>query len=554
MVMLYSVQTQENVDVPRGQVKQALDSGSFLPLREMRIREPGSRVSTPIPGAMFRNALEIGFQPWEKADEYKGTGYEFAALAAGAASGISFGLSDLILEKGLDVDVGNLRKAQEEMFTLGEIGGVIGSLFIPGGAVGAAVKVGRGAKALKIARGMTIAPRQVARLGGATAEAVEGQALKWLAGAAAPESAGFLAKAAAKAAGIGAGGAIEGAIYGVGRGVSDIAFSEKALGDVEAVGEALVAHVGPTMFWAGTAGAAFGGLASLTGSATQGLTRKIIGRLEEAAGNNRVGLTAFAEEHTLKALGMTNTGAKAYRKNKPDVFKTLQDEALVPPGVSKPELVAGIVAAVEKHGTLIGTHVEGFDTFIADNAPQVMQRLGFITQEVKKLKKLIKRRKSQGVKSAALKPTREKLAVFEREAATISKHVNVPWMPTVIQRLENKLRRPPPGVKSTLDIGLFWQRVDRAAREAIKDFQGDFRGDLALTFQEAHSLKSKFGQMGYKFGRSLNPADKTMAGGFRAIEGEMRREFQRARTALIKQTPKLSSEPGFTEALGESVW
>jgi hypothetical protein len=553
MVMLFSVETQESVDVPRDQVRQALDSKAFLPLREMKITEPSTGTTVSVPGALYRNALELDFQPWEKSDEYKGSAYGAAALAAGAASGISFGLSDLILEKGLDVDVGNLRKAQEEMFMMGEVGGIVGSLFIPGGAVAAGAKLTKGAKAFQIARGVTVAPRAVASFGGRTAKATEGLALKWLAGAttaAEAEAAGVLTKAAAKAAGLGVGGTLEGTAYGIGQGISDIAFSEKALGDNEAIGEALTAHIGPTALWLGGAGAGFGGLASLTGSAFKGLTKRIVGRLEEAAGKNRVGLTAFAEEHTLKALGMTAAGAKKFRKSKPDIFKTLQDEGLIVPGASTEELIKGVASNVEKHGTLIGLHQEGFDNFIQGVAPQAMERLAAITKQTKSLRRQMAKKLKKGVTKAALAPQREQLRVLTREAATIAnKHVHAPWMPTVIQRLKNKLKRPPAGVAPTFDIGRFWQEVDKAARGAIQGFTRNFRGDLALTFQEAHSIKVKFGQLGYKFGKSINPADKSMAAGFRAIEQEMRREIQRARTALTKKNPSLA---GSLESLKNS--
>ncbi|MHC4718818.1 MAG: hypothetical protein ACYS5V_17795 [Planctomycetota bacterium] len=273
MATLYNRQGQP-VEVPDAQVIQALSSGEFslpkgqtVPMATATGEVYGMSVADAVAAAAEEGLTFEGAeqrQAREVQEQYGATiGQEVTAGLAGAARGLTFGLSDQALV-GLGVnpeDLSGLRQANPWASTGGEVAAVAGSLLIPGAQ----------GQALNLLRGAGAAPRAAARLGVGVERAVSR--------AVAPLAArGPLGRMAARGIEVGAGSAVEGALYGGGMGIS-----EMAMGDLEATAENLVASVGAGAVIGGGFGAALGGgfkgmaeLAKGTGRLTkrtaQGLT------------------------------------------------------------------------------------------------------------------------------------------------------------------------------------------------------------------------------------------------------------------------------------------
>lgn len=263
--------TGRAVQVPDDQVIAALQSGQYgLPRGQgVPMVAPDGTVYEMSMDDALAAATEEGAtfegtgarRGRELQEEYGATlGQEITAGLAGAARGLTFGLSDQALV-GLGVkpeDLSGLREANPWASTGSELAAIAGSLFIPGGqgrALGLLGRTAEGgsvtAKALTGAgKGLRVAgyaPRQVARLGLGVEKAV-GAKLAPLA------AKGALGRVAARGLEMGAGSAVEGTLYGGG-----IAVSEMALGDIEGTAENLVALIGMGTLLGGGFGAVLGG-------------------------------------------------------------------------------------------------------------------------------------------------------------------------------------------------------------------------------------------------------------------------------------------------------
>lgn len=168
-------------------------------------------------------SLRAGSQPVTEAEAFRdkraksGLGQVVAGVS-GAASGASFGLSDLAARGIQDVtgikvadEIRASKEANPTTAAIGNVGGAIASsLLLPGGGlVGAASKLGAG-----------VVERVGASLGADVAK-------------------GVLASAVKKGTAAAAGSAVEGALFGGGQ-----TLSEQSLGDPRSLGESLVANVG----------------------------------------------------------------------------------------------------------------------------------------------------------------------------------------------------------------------------------------------------------------------------------------------------------------------
>lgn len=208
--------------IPEAEASQALAEGraSFRKDAEVHMRDPATGRAMILPAENASKALAQGFslipagevaaKLQEKADreKYGGVVQGAKALAEGAASGVSFGVSDQFLT---DMGADTAKRAEHQGLArgVGEVAGTVGSLFLPGGAV--AKGAGTAAKVGAAARVATAAPRALAR----GAEALGAGVTRRLGGG-----------LGARALGAGVAGAAEGAAYGAGQVVSRAALQE----------------------------------------------------------------------------------------------------------------------------------------------------------------------------------------------------------------------------------------------------------------------------------------------------------------------------------------
>ena len=281
MALLWHTKTGQQATVPDDQVAQAIASGDYGFRKDEKvalINRAGKAVE--VDGVNAFAALNDGYRV-ETADETQArldrqkygesVGAEIAAGAAGVARGVTIGLSDLALTKSGAVDPETLQKLREynpAASTGGEVAGVLGSLLLPGGAVGTVAKGAKGATS--VVRGVSAAGQATERLV-ARAIATEGAqgVARQIVGRVLPKVAGS---------------AVEGAFYGSGQEIT-----ESALGDTELTAERLLAGAGMGAMIGGGAAGAFGlgGVALEAGVRGAGKalssTAKAIGRLYENA-------------------------------------------------------------------------------------------------------------------------------------------------------------------------------------------------------------------------------------------------------------------------------
>lgn len=284
------------------------------------------------------------------AQEKFGTGVvnPLAAAAAGAARGLSFGLSDIALTKSGLVEpetLKGLEKYQPAASLAGEVGGVAGSLLVPvGPAVGAVGKAAQVATAP--VRGVSKA-----------AQAAGKAAVEVL-----PEATTAMGRIARGGAEMAIGGAAEGALYGAGR-----ALTEHAFGDPADLGEAVLAHAGITALLGGTLGGALG-ITGAAGAESLAAWRKMFPQkqpLPPEAGKMAVNRTPEGKPEVI----VTAPEGTLARQLQEDGVKTSEIDKLYKTGKLKPH-----DADIVKSGQELGVPVFEMQRS-ADDAVQTMQEV-----------------------------------------------------------------------------------------------------------------------------------------------------------------------------------
>ena len=135
MPKMYSVSKKEWIDIPEAQVQQAYASGDFVFAKGERVHValPDGRYGSVL-GEDFGEAVRAGAtydlasdrqERVEKA-EYEGKNVEALLLAAGR--GLTFGLSDVALEKMgaySNEELENIEEYNSVLSGVGEIGGML---------------------------------------------------------------------------------------------------------------------------------------------------------------------------------------------------------------------------------------------------------------------------------------------------------------------------------------------------------------------------------------------------------------------------------------------
>lgn len=240
---LYDLANKKEVTLADTDVESAVKSGNFALPKDARIEvlsPEGQRGS--IASNEAADAFGKGFKyvsPGQVKDELlqkeygEGIGNEAAALGLGAARGLTFGLSDQVLEKTGAVSEEALRELQDRN-PISSMTGEIGATVIPALASGGSSLVAKGAA------------KTLPALAAKASEKVGEAALKSFA----KGSTSQIVKNAVK---MGVGSAVEGALYGTGQMIS-----EEALGNSDFNAESVLANVGLNTAMGGSIGAALG--------------------------------------------------------------------------------------------------------------------------------------------------------------------------------------------------------------------------------------------------------------------------------------------------------
>ncbi len=242
------------------------------------LRHPQTGMVIPVPEADIADAIAAGFVPTSSAEtasalrkeRYGGAGYGLLSGLAGAGRGATFGLSDVLLTKGglaAPETLSALREANPTASSVGELGGIVGSMFVPASPVarlvGGAGKLGEAATA-------------------ATARALGGSAARAL-----PQLTGTLAREGAIGAALGVGGA-----------TTDVAL---------APGEMSPGEIAARLLGGGGKGLAWGsGLGALSWAARTGVGRlrdRYTLGLDEIRGLRTERAALEAERESLRASG-----------------------------------------------------------------------------------------------------------------------------------------------------------------------------------------------------------------------------------------------------------
>lgn len=237
-----------------------------------------------------------------EAKQFGGVGQGLKAVGAGAARGLTFGLSDVAATQfggeSARQELAGLKEHRGVLSGAGEVGGMLLPLALSGGAAapieGAEAGAGILGGAARVAGAL---PRGVAALGEGAADIagnVVGRGATSLVG-----------RVAQKAIPMAAGGALEGAAYGAGQTIS-----EAALGDEELTAEKLLAGAGHGALIGGVAGGALGAISAGGKYALE--------KLAARGGEGTLGsaIENFADKQTIRALGakpsdITKLGADA---------------------------------------------------------------------------------------------------------------------------------------------------------------------------------------------------------------------------------------------------
>lgn len=247
MPQLLNRETLQLEEIPDELVGDALASGGYAIERDAQVRainQEGQPVY--ISGAEAPEAFALGGYRYESAAQEAARKQQeqygdrdAAAFAAGAARGLSFGLSDQALTKtGLVAPetLAGLKEANPNVSLAGEVVGTAAPMILSGGSS-------------LLAKGATKAGAGV--LGVAKAgSAVEAGVAGLLGAEAATSLAGKIATTAISKA---AGSAVEGAFYGAGQ-----LISEQALGRPDLNAEKVMAHIGLSALVGGAVGGGLG--------------------------------------------------------------------------------------------------------------------------------------------------------------------------------------------------------------------------------------------------------------------------------------------------------
>lgn len=293
-------------------------------------------------------------------EKYGGAGGTALAGLAGAARGLTFGLSDVALTKSGAVEPATLEGLKEEHPIAEAVGQGLG-IALPILATAGAAAPAAGVKgALQTAASLT-GPGLAMRAGQAATRAAQ-QALT----GGVPTS--LASHIAARAIATGAGSAVEGAFYGAGQDVS-----EAALGDRNITVQSLLAHAGPMAVLGG-------GLGSIIGAAEVAVPAALKGAadsLSSAVAKAKEAYPGFQERFTGIPADQVREGMAKYAAAFKDPREVVRLERNLGGAL---EDVANHVEKAQKKMYGLGRPIET-ETLLAGLDPAVLAEKAAVTRE-----------------------------------------------------------------------------------------------------------------------------------------------------------------------------
>ena len=238
MPKMFNIALGEWRDIPEGEVQGAYESGQYVFAKgaSVPVALADGRYGT-IKGEEFKDVIRAGggydlpSERQHRADEEKYDSRNAEALLLAAGRGLTFGLSDVALEKmGVysDEEIQGLEDHNAILSGIGEVGGALAPALLTGGGSALAAT---GVKGL-LKRGVHYSPAGFATRAAAAAESAIGKKL----GVEALEGG---SKMLAAVPGFAAAGSVEGALFGAGE-----TFSEELLGRTDKTAEQIVGDIG----------------------------------------------------------------------------------------------------------------------------------------------------------------------------------------------------------------------------------------------------------------------------------------------------------------------
>lgn len=337
----------DGTPVPDEQAQEALAQGAAFARRgaEIPMLDNSGR-PVWVPSGELQAAAKQGFRyesagaaEFRKYQETAGLAEGTKAFAEGAASGLTLGISDPVLQSMRSPEERKEAGFRAEEFSgargLGEFAGSVGPALVTGGGSVAAQGAVQGAKAaLKhgAATALRASPAGLAARGGAALERGATQLL----GRAAPKS-------LAKAGGVAVAGAAEGAAFGAGHALSEAALAPD--GDYEGLGEKMMAGAKKGAMF----GAILGGGVSAAGQAVGAAARKASSSkaISEFAGE-------LAEDSAVKAIASGKRPMREIRGRESKIGRELLENDIVKGGRSKEAMLEAAEQVRNKKGAEIG--------------------------------------------------------------------------------------------------------------------------------------------------------------------------------------------------------
>ena len=377
-------ETGQVSDVSMATAQKAIQTGQYDIEKGKYNIKRGDEVFS-VEATELPNVLQHGFR-LETSEETRARTLEtkygdrdVSAALAGAARGVTFGISDQIMTKALGVKkdtLANLKEANPYSSAAGELGGIGASIIATGG-IGAAgqagVKVGGRLTAKAIARSAVSGPGVLAR----GSQRVGQETAKKLIGQVAGET--LKRQAARKALQLGTEGALEGAAYGAAQLVS-----EEALGRAELSAENLLASAGMGALLGAGVGGVLGGGSKLIAPSINKSAKAIGAGVRKSIDTvtpfslSREGLEEVAEQSALKATGARGSDIRRLKTESRvrqvgrDLLDYTDDEGnrLFKAGMDADELAEKLPKARAQVGNKLGNIRDKVDDYIQANTQQ----------------------------------------------------------------------------------------------------------------------------------------------------------------------------------------
>ncbi len=486
MPKMFDTRAQQWREIPDNQVQAAYESGNFVFAKgeKIHIQAPDGRFGT-IDESELNQALRAGasydtaLARQERADkaEYEGKNAEALLLAIGR--GLTFGGSDVALDKLGVYDEEELRKIEEHNAVLsgvGEVGGMLlPAVFTGGGTAvaGAAAKAGVKAGAKKA---LAVTPAGLAHRSAAAAE-------KGVAKLLGVEGAVGGSRMLRAAPGMAVAGGVEGALFGAGE-----TFSEELLGRTDKTAEQIAGDIGFAALLGGGLTGAFAATPAVIAKAfqSQAKTTYPTGLAKKVAD--------FKDKYTAAMTGVDT-----------DILSKTRDPKFLDDYLGFSEIQDGLSVSTREHigdlfnaafGATKSVNAEKYRAFLpkvnpADEAATLNSAMDALTFYIDDLTTSANRIADETKRSAALALIKEAQEVQDSIAKSIKGRLDDAGMTDLTVSVNREVGSPEYGSIQILkrqQKGLAYKDVRHDANTFISALKGDPK-TARLAFEKMDQLK-----------------------------------------------------------------